>query len=216
MAPIVEMAEARWHGGHMRHIPVSTAALMLMLSSGCGDDDAVPDAALDSAIDVASEGGSTDISEDVSGDTEVAIDGGEDGGLADAGVDVEMPLPIVCTEVVADQCELDDALPELAAGDTLCLADGSWPDLHIDFVGEGTMYEPITIAAEHAGMATASGSVSIRIGGSDVVVHGLVIDGATPDGEDLIDPVAIVEQAQAVHGRGALAQVLGLVAIIAH
>jgi len=63
----------------------------------------------------------------------------------------------------------------MTAGTTLCLADGNYSGLEIDFGGAGTEAAPITIAAENPGGAIIdSGEAAIRMSGSYAVLQGLV------------------------------------------
>ncbi|MBU2881712.1 VCBS domain-containing protein [Psychrosphaera sp. B3R10] len=92
-------------------------------------------------------------------------------------------VPVVnCTQTVSSVSALEDAAEDLVAGDTLCLADGTYSgDLELRVEGMGTADKPITVAAEHPGKAIINnGEISVRIGGEHVVIQGFVFrDGET-------------------------------------
>jgi len=86
-------------------------------------------------------------------------------------------VPVVnCSQTVSSISALEDATEELVAGDTLCLADGTYSgDLELRIEGAGTADLPITIAAENSGNAIIKdGEISVRMGGKHVVLQGFV------------------------------------------
>ncbi|MEL7447306.1 MAG: polysaccharide lyase 6 family protein, partial [Pseudomonadota bacterium] len=86
--------------------------------------------------------------------------------------------------LVRDQSEYAQALKHLEAGDVITLANGEWRDFEIVITGEGTAENPITLTAEEAGKVFLTGQSSLRIGGSHILVSGLVFkDGYSPRGE---------------------------------
>lgn len=84
---------------------------------------------------------------------------------------------INCTQTVSSISALEEAADELVAGDTLCLADGTYnSDLELYIEGTGTETSPITVAAENPGNAIITGGeMAIRLGGQYIVVQGLVL-----------------------------------------
>jgi poly(beta-D-mannuronate) lyase len=88
---------------------------------------------------------------------------------------------IICTQTVSSLSALEDAAEELVAGDTLCLADGTYSgDLELSIEGAGTAEQPITVAAENSGMAIINnGEISARIGGQYIVLQGFVFRDGT-------------------------------------
>lgn len=84
---------------------------------------------------------------------------------------------INCTQTVSSISALEAAAEDLVAGDTLCLADGTYSgDLELYIEGIGTATNPITVAAETPGNAIINtGEMSIRLGGQYIVVQGLVL-----------------------------------------
>ena len=83
---------------------------------------------------------------------------------------------INCTEVVSSISALEDAAEDIVAGDTLCLADGTYTgDFELRVEGAGTSDNPITVAAQHSGQTIINdGEISVRIGGEYVVIQGFV------------------------------------------
>ncbi len=80
----------------------------------------------------------------------------------------------------------DDATRTMAAGTTLCLADGTYGDFELDFGGAGTSALPITVAAENPGGAVITGETSVRMSGSYAVLQGLVFDGGQSASSDFL------------------------------
>ena len=88
-------------------------------------------------------------------------------------------LFISCNEVstnlinVKNSEELNTAINEAKAGDEIVLANGVWKDVQIEFVGEGTKENPITLRAETAGKVFIEGISNLTFGGEYLVVSGL-------------------------------------------
>ncbi|MFK7886799.1 MAG: chondroitinase-B domain-containing protein [Gammaproteobacteria bacterium] len=80
----------------------------------------------------------------------------------------------------------DDATRTMAAGTTLCLADGTYGDFELDFGGAGSAAMPITIAAENPGAAVITGETSVRMSGSYAVLQGLVFKGGQNASSDFL------------------------------
>jgi poly(beta-D-mannuronate) lyase len=82
---------------------------------------------------------------------------------------------ITCTTVVSSTSALEDAASfDMTAGETLCLASGSYSGLDLTFGGTGTSTAPITIAAEVPGTVTIGGEVFVGMTGEYVVFQGFV------------------------------------------
>ena len=82
---------------------------------------------------------------------------------------------------VEDQAAYRDAVRKATPGDTIVLAKGEWRDFEIVFVGEGQPGRPITLRAETKGQVRVTGRSNLRLGGTHLVVAGLVFtDGHTP------------------------------------
>lgn len=113
---------------------------------------------------------------------------GTDGGAPDAGPMPEPEVPVVvCDTVATDETMLDAAIAAATPGSTICLEAREWPDLTLDIQVTGAMGNPITIAAERVGETILTGSMSIALGGSDLVLTGLVLRNGQSAGSHLID-----------------------------
>lgn len=106
---------------------------------------------------------------------------------ADEGVSVTPTLPdgvltvpeIECDTVYTDADDLADAATEdMAAGTTLCLADGTYTSgLEIKFGGSGTEDAPIKVAAQNPGnVIFTGGEVKVQMGGSYVQFQGFIFE----------------------------------------
>jgi len=97
-------------------------------------------------------------------------------------------VPVVsCDTVYSSTSDLESAATRrIAAGTTLCLADGTYSGLELDFGGAGTANAPVTVAAENSGQAIIGGEVSVRMSGEYAVLQGLVFEGGQTGSSDLI------------------------------
>lgn len=85
---------------------------------------------------------------------------------------------------VKTQAEYFAAAKDADAGDTIILASGNWQDFEIVLSGKGTAEKPITLTSEAPGKTVITGKSNLRIGGTYIVVSGLVFtDGYSPTGE---------------------------------
>ncbi len=75
--------------------------------------------------------------------------------------------------LVNDSSELLDAIKELKAGDEILLANGTYKDVEIKLIGEGTESDPIILKAETAGEVFIEGASSLEISGNYIEVSGL-------------------------------------------
>jgi len=77
---------------------------------------------------------------------------------------------------------------KLKPGDIVYLEDGTYPDFQIVFTGNGDPIAPITLKAKNPGNVLITGDISIKIGGTFLVVEGLVLkDGKAANGNDIIE-----------------------------
>ena len=74
---------------------------------------------------------------------------------------------------VSSASEISSAMNTLSPGDTLTMTNGVWIDQHIIFSGNGTNDLPILLKAEDPGHVILTGTSTLRIGGSHLVVDGL-------------------------------------------
>ncbi len=95
---------------------------------------------------------------------------------------------IDCDQVFSSTSALENAATRnLEPGTTLCLADGEYTSLDIDFGGVGTEQAPITVAAQNPGNAVISGGeMGVNMSGSYVVLQGIVFrDGRSASSDFL-------------------------------
>lgn len=86
--------------------------------------------------------------------------------------------------LVKSPAEYAAAAKALKPGDVVILADGEWRDFEISISGRGEPGKPITLKAEMPGKVVLTGKSNLRIGGSHIVVTGLVFrSGYSPTGE---------------------------------
>ncbi|MCB9637040.1 MAG: hypothetical protein H6721_33445, partial [Sandaracinus sp.] len=151
----------------------------------CGDDDVAVDASTGRDAGMDAGAGPSDAALDAARDAPSGLDAGSD---TDGGTPIDEGVPTVdCDVVVEDASALASAIDAATPGDTICLAEGEWADLELRVHGEGRADAPITVAARTAGATILTGASGVRVGGSHLVVQGLVFrDGSTPGGH-LID-----------------------------
>lgn len=86
--------------------------------------------------------------------------------------------------LVRSQDEYRKVTQKLQPGDIVVLANGEWRDFEIVFAGKGTKAKPITLISETPGGVIISGKSNLKIGGSYMLVTGLVFrNGYSPTGE---------------------------------
>lgn len=85
---------------------------------------------------------------------------------------------------VGTQEDFRAAVKSAVPGDRIVLANGEWHDFDALLVGNGRADAPIELVAETPGQVVLTGQSSLRLGGSYLVVSGLVFkDGYTPRNE---------------------------------
>ncbi|WP_228765627.1 polysaccharide lyase 6 family protein [Sphingopyxis solisilvae] len=83
--------------------------------------------------------------------------------------------------LVSDQGQYRAAVKRAAPGDTIVLADGEWRDFQIDFTAVGAPGRRIVLTAQTKGKVLLTGQSNLRIGGSHLLVSGLVFrNGSSP------------------------------------
>ncbi|MFC4292390.1 polysaccharide lyase 6 family protein [Sphingorhabdus arenilitoris] len=86
--------------------------------------------------------------------------------------------------LVSTQAEFFSAAEKLAPGDIITLTNGTWRDFEMVVSAKGTAKNPILIRPETPGKVIISGKSNLRIGGSNIIVTGLVFkDGYSPTGD---------------------------------
>jgi poly(beta-D-mannuronate) lyase len=152
-------------------------------------DDTTDDSSDDSTTDDdTDEDDSTDDSanSDDSADEDTAdiIDTGESNFTRGSLGDNDTVPTISCDTTVSSTSALEDAVSEtMEAGTTICLADGEYTDLELQFGGTGTESAPIKVAAETSGGVTIGGTVLVRMGGEYVQLQGFIFKDGTSDGD---------------------------------
>jgi poly(beta-D-mannuronate) lyase len=74
---------------------------------------------------------------------------------------------------ISSDAELVEMLRSAKKGDNFILKNGTYKDVKIQFVGEGTANEPITLSAETAGKVFIEGESSLELSGNYLQVSGL-------------------------------------------
>lgn len=83
--------------------------------------------------------------------------------------------------LVSNANELNEAIANAQPGDEIIMADGEWDDVQIQFIGNGTESQPITLRAETPGKVIIQGESDLKLGGEYLIVDGLYFtNGAAP------------------------------------
>jgi poly(beta-D-mannuronate) lyase len=69
---------------------------------------------------------------------------------------------------------LAKAIKSARPGDVIVMQDGEWKDAEIKFFAEGTQDKPITLRAQTPGKVKLTGKSSVRVGGSYLILDGLL------------------------------------------
>ena len=93
-----------------------------------------------------------------------------------------------CDQIFNSTSSLEDAATTtLTPGTTLCLADGTYSSLELNYGGAGTASAPITVAAQNPGKAIISGGdMGVNMRGSYVVLQGIVFRDGTSASSDFL------------------------------
>ena len=84
---------------------------------------------------------------------------------------------------VSSATQLNAAIENAKAGDSIVLKNGVYTDIQIEFYGEGTKEKPITLKAETPGQVFIEGKSDLKLGGSFLFIEGLHFrNGYTPSG----------------------------------
>jgi poly(beta-D-mannuronate) lyase len=105
-------------------------------------------------------------------------------GAGPKAVSTSAPAATKQVKLVRSQAEFRAAADKLRAGDVIVLANGEWRDFEIMFSGKGVSGKPITLSAETPGKVVITGKSNLKIGGSHILVTGLIFrNGHSPTGE---------------------------------
>ena len=97
-----------------------------------------------------------------------------------------LALPALARDIsISNAAAFADAAPNVKAGDTLVLKDGTWADAQLKINAEGTAAKPVTIKAKAPGKVIFTGKSRLSVGGAHVVVDGLWFQN--PTGEQVIE-----------------------------
>ena len=100
---------------------------------------------------------------------------------------------------VKDNLELTKAIDNAGPGDEIIMANGTWNDIQIRFVGYGKENQPISLRAETAGKVILSGKSDLKLGGEYLEVSGLYFtNGASPS--DAVIEFAINQDTRLISG----------------
>ncbi|MDJ0761177.1 MAG: polysaccharide lyase 6 family protein [Woeseiaceae bacterium] len=87
-------------------------------------------------------------------------------------------------QLVRSIAEFDAAARELAPGDTIVMANGTWSDVELELRANGSADAPVQLKAQEPGKVIISGQSNLAISGEHIVVSGLVFkNGYTPTSE---------------------------------
>src|SRR5262249_49780404 len=76
--------------------------------------------------------------------------------------------------LVTNATQFNATVPLAQPGDTLTLANGEWPNADLVFRGQGTPAQLITLRAQSSGQVRLTGASRLHLGGSHLVVQGLL------------------------------------------
>jgi len=88
---------------------------------------------------------------------------------------------------VATTGEITAAMSTAQPGDTLTMAAGTWMDARLVFEGNGTAEKPITLRTPGYGSVTIAGASNLRIGGTYLVVDGLLFTNGYSPADGVIE-----------------------------
>ncbi len=130
------------------------------------------------------------IADDGQDDTEITDEssgGDETGGNDETGDGEENPgeEPGGKTFTVSSVPELE-ALADIAPGSTIVWKDGEYDGIALTLAWAGTEESPVAFRAETPGGVTFTGTSSLRIDGSHIIVDGFRWENPEPSGEHLI------------------------------
>jgi poly(beta-D-mannuronate) lyase len=87
---------------------------------------------------------------------------------------------------IVSLAQLNALLPDAVPGDTYVLDNGTYPNSGIIFEGQGTQNAPITLKAETPGQVVLTGDSYLEVGGSWMVVEGLLFTNGWNQGRNYV------------------------------
>lgn len=93
--------------------------------------------------------------------------------------------------LVSTTAELTSALNSASPGDEIVMKNGTWTDVEMNFSASGTSSNPVILRAETTGSVFIEGNSHLYMGGTYVIVDGLIFQNASNlvvDGDN-IDPL---------------------------
>lgn len=93
--------------------------------------------------------------------------------------------------LVSNTTELENAIGNAVAGDEIVLKSQVWTDVVIDINATGTLDQPIIIRTETTGGVSFEGNSSVHLGGSYLILDGIIFQNASnlEVDDDRIDPI---------------------------
>ena len=96
-------------------------------------------------------------------------------------------LPAQATEYfVSSAAQISTAMQSAQPGDILTMTNGTWTNQRIQFAGNGTSAQPITLRAQTPGQVVLNGNSKINISGNWLVADGLKFQGGALAADDHI------------------------------
>ena len=80
---------------------------------------------------------------------------------------------VSCDRAISDLNNLTQIVQKASPGDTLLIKDGTYTDVEIKILGNGTFEKPIVIKAENNGKVFIEGRSNLQLAGNFIEVHGL-------------------------------------------
>jgi poly(beta-D-mannuronate) lyase len=92
-----------------------------------------------------------------------------------------------CDALAASAEALRQEVARAKIDQTICISDGEYRDWDLNLQAHGVDNGPITITALHPGQVVLRGRVHISLGGANIVLRGLRIEGGQTAGDALIE-----------------------------
>src|SRR4051794_22992694 len=100
---------------------------------------------------------------------------------------VAIVSPAPATEYfVSSAAQITTAMQTAQPGDILTMTNGTWTNQRIQFAGNGTSAQPITLRAQTPGQVILNGNSKINISGNWLVADGLKFQGGALSTDDSV------------------------------